>query len=129
MTLADLAGHLTRESDGKTWWRLVWEFLEEYKWEPADVRLSLLRDEPSPTGDERWDTLLAALAGHLAAEHDLAAPGWADPRVLARYEGSGVPSRRAVTRARMPRVARKLASGMTGKIPVPRYCGAMRLQS
>jgi hypothetical protein len=27
-----------------------------------------------PVGDERWDGLLAALAEHLAAQHDLAPP-------------------------------------------------------
>jgi hypothetical protein len=26
--------------------------------EPEDVQPSLLRDEPSPTGEERWDALL-----------------------------------------------------------------------
>jgi hypothetical protein len=34
-------------------WKLVWEFLEEYRWEPADIQVSLV-------GDERWDALLAA---------------------------------------------------------------------
>jgi hypothetical protein len=31
MTLADLAGHLVRTADSKTRWKLVWEFLEEYR--------------------------------------------------------------------------------------------------
>jgi hypothetical protein len=84
MTLADLAGHLASQSDGRTRWKLVWEFLEEYRWEPADVQPSLLQVEPPPTGDERWDTLLAALAEYLAAQHDLAPPDWAELRVLAR---------------------------------------------
>ena len=52
MTLADLAGRLARTADGKVQWKLVWEFLEEYRWELADIQLSLLQDEPSPTGDE-----------------------------------------------------------------------------
>jgi hypothetical protein len=60
------------------------EFLEEYRWEPADIQPSLLQDEPLPVGDERWDALLAALADHLAAQHDLAAPQWAEIRVLQR---------------------------------------------
>ena len=80
MTLADLAGRLARTADDKVQWKLVWEFLEEYRWEIADVQLSLLQDEPSPTGDERWDTLLAALAEHLAAGHDAAPPQWAELR-------------------------------------------------
>jgi hypothetical protein len=63
---------------------LVWEFMEECRWEPDDVQPSLLGDEPSPIGDERWDTLLAALAEHLAARHDLAPPDWAEMRVLRR---------------------------------------------
>jgi hypothetical protein len=82
MTLAELADRLARTADGKVRWKLVWEFLEEYRWEPADVQPSLLQDEPTPVGDERWDALLAALAEHLAAQHDLAPPGWAEARVL-----------------------------------------------
>ena len=78
----DLASHRVRTADSKTRWKLVWEFLEECRWEPADVQPSLLRDEPPPTGDERWDALLAALAEHLAAQHDLAPPEWAEMRVL-----------------------------------------------
>ena len=59
MTLAELAARLAATADGKVRWKLVWEFLEEYRWEPADVQLTLLEDEPPATGDERWDTLLA----------------------------------------------------------------------
>ncbi len=84
MTLADLAGRLARAADAKLRWKLVWEFLEEYRWEPASVQPSLLADEPALTGDERWDALLAALAEHLAARHDLAPPYWAEFRVLRR---------------------------------------------
>jgi hypothetical protein len=84
MSLANLAGHLARAVDTKTRWKLVWEFLEEYRWEPDDLQPSLLRDEPPPVGDERWDALLAALAEHLAAQHDLAPPDWAEVRVLER---------------------------------------------
>jgi hypothetical protein len=84
MTLGELAVRLTRTADSRLRWKLVWEFLEEYRWEPADVQDSLLRDEPAPTGDERWDVLLAALAEHLAAQHDLAPPGWTELRILRR---------------------------------------------
>ena len=84
MTLADLAGRLVRTADSKVRWKLVWEFLEEYRWEPDGVQLSLLRDEPAATGDDRWDVLLAALAEHLAAQHDQAAPEWTEIRVLQR---------------------------------------------
>ena len=84
MTLAELAGRLARTADDKARWKLVWEFLEEYRWESASVQLSLVQDEPTPTGDQRWDTLLAALAEHLAAGHDAAPPPWAELRVLRR---------------------------------------------
>jgi hypothetical protein len=84
MTLADLANRLTRTLDVKVRWKLVWEFLEEHRWEPAEVQLSLLRDEPTPVGDDRWDALLAALAEHLAAQHDVAPPDWTESRVLRR---------------------------------------------
>ena len=84
MTVADLGAHLSRAADDRTRWKLVWEFLEEYRWESGDTQPSLLRDEPSPVGDERWDALLAALAEHLAAKHDLAPPSWAELRVLRR---------------------------------------------
>lgn len=84
MTLAGLAGRLTRTTDVKVQWKLVWEFLEEYRWEPGDIQLSLLRDEPTSVGDDRWDALLAALAEHLTAQHDLAPPDWAETRVLRR---------------------------------------------
>ena len=84
MTLAQLAGRLARTADGKVRWKLVWEFLEEYRWEPSAVQPSLLQEEPPSVGDERWDVLLAALAEHLAAQHDLAPPDWAELRVLRR---------------------------------------------
>jgi hypothetical protein len=84
MTLADLAGRLARTADDKVRWKLVWEFLEEYRWEPSEVQPSLLLDVPELVGDERWDALLGALAEHLAAGHDLAPPDWTEPRVLRR---------------------------------------------
>jgi hypothetical protein len=84
MALADLAARLARTAEPKVRWKLVWEFIEEYRWEAADTQLRLLHDEPPSTGDERWDTLLAALAEHLAAAHDAAPPPWAELRVLRR---------------------------------------------
>jgi hypothetical protein len=84
MTVADLAEHLSQTPDEKTRWKTFWEFLEEYRWEPEDIQNALLREEPPSVGDERWDALLAAVAEHLAAKHDLAPPSWADLRVLRR---------------------------------------------
>ena len=84
MTLAQLAIRLADTADDKLRWKLVWEFLEEYRWEASEAQPSLLADEPSPIGDEHWDALLAALAEHLAAQHDLGPPDWAELRVLRR---------------------------------------------
>jgi len=84
MTLAGLAGRLARTSDVGVRWKLVWEFLEEYRWEAPEAQPALLRDRPPEVGDDRWDALLAAIAEHLAAAHDLAPPSWAEPRVLRR---------------------------------------------
>jgi hypothetical protein len=84
MSLAELGGRLAWTADAKVRWKLVWEFLEEYRWEQPEAQPSLLQDEPAPVGDERWDALLAALAEHLAARLDLAPPPWAESRVLRR---------------------------------------------
>ncbi len=36
MALVDLAGHLSRAADDRMRWKLVWEFLEGYRWEPHE---------------------------------------------------------------------------------------------
>jgi hypothetical protein len=55
MTLAVLAEHLRATVNEKIRWKLVWEFLEEYRWEPPEIQIGLVRDEPARIGDERWD--------------------------------------------------------------------------
>ncbi|WP_203898490.1 hypothetical protein [Virgisporangium aliadipatigenens] len=108
MTLADLAAHLTRDADEKIRWKHVWEFLEEYRWEPAERRLDLLTDEPSPTGEEKWDVLLAALAEHLTARLDQAPPRWSRSRVLATpWFPSSLPSKRMEALVQAPAAFRK----------------------
>ena len=84
MTLAELAG-LLQAASRSDWWRLVAEFLEEYRWEPLDSRYQLLALEPPRTSDERWDVLLAALAEHLAARNGRGAPAWSELRRLRRF--------------------------------------------
>ena len=96
MSLVTLAGHLASSNNDQVRWKLVWEFLEEYRWEPAESRVSLVMEEPATTGDERWDALLAALAEHLLAQADLAPPDWAEARVLRR---AWFPAELAVHRA------------------------------
>lgn len=82
MRLFDLAGHLEKADDDNLRWRLIAEFLEEYRHEHADERAELLLAEPPSTGDERWDVFLAALAEHLAARDGRGVATWAARRRL-----------------------------------------------
>lgn len=108
MSVADLAVRLAANEDDKIRWKLVWEFLEEYRWEPAENQPPLLQAEPDPVGDERWDALLAALTEHLAAQHDLAPPRWTQPRVLRRpWFPAELPSQRAEALVWAPAAFRK----------------------
>jgi hypothetical protein len=84
LSIARLAS-LIAGADDSMRWRLLAEFLEEYRWEPPDKRLGLLAQEPAGTGDERWDVFVAALAEHLAAADGWAAPSWAESRSLRRF--------------------------------------------
>ena len=81
LSLAQL-GRLMVAADQSRRWRLVAEFLEDYRWEPTGQRLALLDSEPAGTGDERWDVFLAALAEHLAARDGHGAAPWVEPRSL-----------------------------------------------
>ena len=85
MSLAELARFIAAEPEFDTRWRLVVEFLKEYHQEPARARQRLLADAPGPTGDERWDVLLAGLAEHLAMRDGKDAPGWSASRGLRRF--------------------------------------------
>ena len=85
MTLEVLAGHLATTETSDLRWRLIAEFLEEYRWEPVEARRGLLRGEPPTTGDERWDVFLAALAEHLAAADGRRGPQWCESRSLRQF--------------------------------------------
>jgi len=86
MSLAELAGFLRSPGhDDERRWRLIAEFLEEHRHEPANVRRGLLVTEPPSTGDERWDVFVAALAEHLAAKDGRRGPRWSERRSLDRF--------------------------------------------
>lgn len=87
MTLVALGRRLTHADSESERRRLVLEFVEEYRWEPLEVRATLLEGRPAPTGDHRYDALLAALAEHLAYHDDLAVPDWVydDDRFLEQW--------------------------------------------
>jgi len=84
LTVAQL-GALMLGADDSLRWRLVAEFLEEYRWEPIDARVALLEEEPAATGDQHWDVFLAALAEHVAARDGRGAPSWAEARSLRQF--------------------------------------------
>jgi hypothetical protein len=84
LTVADL-GKLMSGVDQSGRWRLVAEFLEDYRHEATGTRLALLEEEPRGTGDVRWDVFLAGLAEHLAELDGRAGPPWADQRSLRQF--------------------------------------------
>ena len=84
MTLARLA-ELFVTAEDELHWRLVAEFLEEFRWEAKETRLGLLSEVPDETGDPRWDVFLAALAEHLAARDGAGAPPWSESRCLRQF--------------------------------------------
>jgi hypothetical protein len=108
MTITALAERLMRDHDPGVRWKHVWEFLEEYRWEPADRQHALLIEEPAPIGDQRWDVLLAAIAEHLAAQRDAAPPAWTRSRFLVTpWFPSTLPSKRMEALTLAPAAFRK----------------------
>lgn len=63
-----------------SWLDAAWE-------EELSRREVLWHEEPAPTGDERWDAMLAGIAEHVAAATGLPTPGWAlaESRFLLRW--------------------------------------------
>jgi hypothetical protein len=84
LTIARLGGLLVGADETRRW-RLVAEFLEEYRWEAVEERAGLLDEEPAVTGDEHWDVFLAALAEHVAARDGRGAPSWVETRSLRQF--------------------------------------------
>lgn len=84
MTLAQLGQLLATGREAERW-LFISEFLEEHRHEPRPRRLALLADEPAPTGDERWDVFLAALAEYLAYKDGRRGPAWCEARHLYQF--------------------------------------------
>lgn len=85
MTIARLGELVAASPNDEHRWLVIAEFLEEHRHEPAPRRLELLEPEPPPTGDERWDVFLGALAEHLAAKDGRRGPRWCEDRHLYRF--------------------------------------------
>ena len=62
-----------RESDAL---RLLFGFADDFRGSSRPGRISLIAEDPPPTGDARFDAALAGVAEFFAAEAGIAAPGW-----------------------------------------------------
>jgi hypothetical protein len=56
--------------------RWVAQFMDDFERAAPEGRAALVAVEPGPTGDERWDAMLAAAAEHLCYHHGLPVPAW-----------------------------------------------------
>ena len=95
--LAELAARIRATGDEPRRLRLVFEFLRAATEDGSPVRL-LVAAEPVPTGDRRFDALLAAIAEDLSVRSGIAPPGWVheDSRFLDGFWWvSDLPSARA----------------------------------
>jgi hypothetical protein len=56
--------------------RWVAQFVAEFQCAPSTERPGLVADEPQPTGDRRWDAMLAGVVAQLCFDHGLTIPAW-----------------------------------------------------
>jgi transcriptional regulator with XRE-family HTH domain len=56
--------------------RLLFGFADDFRGSPRPGRIALIATEPPPTGDRRFDAVLAGAAEFFAAEGDIQAPDW-----------------------------------------------------
>jgi transcriptional regulator with XRE-family HTH domain len=73
-TIAENLGE-DRERDAL---RLLFGFADDFRGSSRPGRIALLREEPPPTGDARFDAALAGTAEFFAREGAIAAPSWVD---------------------------------------------------
>jgi transcriptional regulator with XRE-family HTH domain len=58
--------------------RLVFGFADDFRGSSRPGRIALLSEEPSTTGDQRFDAALAGAAEFFAREAEIASPSWVD---------------------------------------------------
>jgi hypothetical protein len=108
LTLASVA---VATSEGEEFRFAVREFLDEFVLRPDLVsKDAAIRERPAPTGDERFDAFLGALAEHLALRCELDRPAWSvEPdRFLERFWFvSEVRGFRAISLAQAPAAFRR----------------------
>jgi hypothetical protein len=62
-------------SEAATW---LFQFLDDFRASRRRQQSNLIKEEPPPTGNDRLDAYVAALAEYLAQEAGLRAPDWVD---------------------------------------------------
>lgn len=93
------------ESDEPMARRAALSFVEDYDRAEAEGRRDLVTGRPGPTGDSRYDALLAALVEHLCSRDGQPSPAWTrdDNRFLDRWWFmSGLLSLHAIALAESP---------------------------
>jgi hypothetical protein len=73
---ADQIRHCLAVSDEHEALRWVAQFIAEFRRAPLADRLGLVAGEPPPTGDPRWDAMLAGVVEQLCFDDGLVIPGW-----------------------------------------------------
>ncbi len=79
LTMADVAGEIRTciaEGDEPSALRLAFRCVEIFDRTTESDQLAMLLTPPAPTGDLRYDALLAAIAEYLCVRSGLAAPNW-----------------------------------------------------
>jgi transcriptional regulator with XRE-family HTH domain len=80
-SLAELARTIEedlRQSRERDALRLLFGFADDFRGSSRPGRVALLREEPPPTGDARFDAALAGVAEFFADEGAIPAPPWVD---------------------------------------------------
>jgi hypothetical protein len=80
-SLADLAQTIERDlKQGREHdaLRLLFGFADDFRGSSGPGQVTLLADEPPPTGDARFDAALAGVAEFFADESAIPAPRWVD---------------------------------------------------
>jgi len=64
------------QGDDQSAIRLLFGFADDFRGSSRAGRLSLIEDEPAPTGDARFDAALAGAAEFFASEEEIPSPAW-----------------------------------------------------
>jgi hypothetical protein len=66
------------ENDESSGRRLAFRFVEQFDKADQSDRRRMVEIAPLPTGDRRYDALLAALVEYCCVRHDMPSPAWVD---------------------------------------------------